>query len=184
MQAPWRTLLAFYTADAEAEKLKHPVNNMYNKLKEKEIKIMLPVRRFAEQNWLPSVFNDLFGNEWLPRVSATSPSVNILEDEQEYKIEVAAPGMTKDDFNVQVNDGNEMVISMEKKSENGEKDKDGKRYLRREFSYSSYKQTFTLPDNVDKDAIKAGVDNGVLTVSLPKLNEEQKKESCRCIEIK
>lgn len=145
---------------------------------------MLPVRRFTEQNWLPSVFNDIFGNEWTPRVNMTAPSVNILEDEQEYKIEVAAPGMTKYDFNVLINEGNEMVISMEKKSESEEKEKDGKRYLRREFSYSSYKRTFTLPDNVDKANIAAKVDNGMLTVSLPKMKEEEMMKNCRCIEVK
>jgi len=145
---------------------------------------MLPERRFASQDWLPSVFSDFFGNDWLTtKVNTASPSVNILEDDNEYKIEVAAPGMTKDDFNVQVNDGGEMVISMEKKSESGEKVKDGKRYLHREFSYSSFRQSFTLPDNVKKEGIGASVDNGVLTVVLPKLKEEEKKKSCHYIEI-
>lgn len=143
---------------------------------------MLPVRAFTTQNWLPTMFNEFFNNDWMPRVETTTPSVNVLEDENEYKVEFAAPGMSKDDCKVQVNDNNTMVVSVEKSTKN--EDKEGKRYLRRDFSYSSYKQTFTLPDNIDKNAIKAGVDNGVLTVSLPKLNEEQKKESCRCIEIK
>lgn len=145
---------------------------------------MLPVRRFAEQNWLPSVFSDFFGNDWLTKVNATSPSVNILEDESEYKIEVAAPGMTKDDFNVQINNDSEMVVSMEKKSESGEKDHDGKRYLHREFSYSSFRQAFTLPDNIDKQNIRASVESGVLTVCLPKMKEEEKKKCCHNIEIK
>lgn len=143
---------------------------------------MLPVRAFTTQNWLPTMFNEFFNNDWMPRAETTTPSVNVLEDENEYKVEFAAPGMSKDDCKVQVNDNNTMVVSVEKSTKN--EDKEGKRYLRRDFSYSSYKQTFTLPDNIDKNAIKAGVDNGVLTVSLPKLNEEQKKESCRCIEIK
>lgn len=145
--------------------------------------MMLPVRRFSEQNWLPGVFGDFFGNDWITKVSATSPSVNILEDDNGYKVEVAAPGATKDDFNVQVNDNKEMIVTMEKKSENGEKDKEGKRYLRREFSYSSFKQAFTLPDNIDKDNICAKVDNGMLTVSLPKMNAEEMKKCCHCIEI-
>lgn len=143
---------------------------------------MLPVRAFTTQNWLPTMFNEFFNNDWMQRAETTTPSVNVLEDENEYKVEFAAPGMSKDDCKVQVNDNNTMVVSVEKSTKN--EDKEGKRYLRRDFSYSSYKQTFTLPDNIDKNAIKAGVDNGVLTVSLPKLNEEQKKESCRCIEIK
>lgn len=155
---------------------------MYNKLKEKEIKIMLPVRRFAEQNWLPTMFNELFNSDWMPKVETTSPSVNVLEDEDGYKVEFAAPGMSKDDCKVQINDNNTMVVSVEKSTKNEEKD--GKRYLRRDFVYSSFTQTFTLPDNIDKEGIAAKVDNGMLTVDLPKMKEEQKKESCRCIEIK
>ena len=99
---------------------------------------MMPVRR--TQNWLPSIFNDFFDNEWMEKANATAPAINVLETEKEYKVELAAPGMTKDDFNVHIDEDNNLVISMEKKTENKEEKKDG-RYLRREFSYSKFQQT-------------------------------------------
>lgn len=143
---------------------------------------MMPVRSFATQNWLPTMFNDFFNSDWMPRVETTTPYVNVLEDENEYKVEFAVPGMSKDDFKVQVNDNNTMVVSVEKNSKNEKKD--GKKYLRREFSYTNFTQTFALPDNVDKKDIAAKVDNGMLIVNLPKMKEEQKADSCRYIEIK
>ena len=124
---------------------------------------MMPVRR--NQNWLPSIFNDFFGNEWVDKSNATAPAVNILETEDDFKVEVAAPGMTKQDFKVHINEDNELIISMEKKAENKEEDKKRKgTYLRREFSYSQFQQSLILPDNVEKEKIAAKVEHGVLTV--------------------
>lgn len=108
---------------------------------------MMPVRR--TQSWLPSIFNDFFDNDWMVKANATAPAINVFETEKEYKVELAAPGMTKEDFNVRIDEDNNLVISMEKKTENKEK-KEG-RYLRREFSYSKFQQTMILPDNVDKE---------------------------------
>jgi HSP20 family protein len=142
---------------------------------------MLPVRNFNDQTWLPNVFNDFFNNDWFVKANATAPSVNILEDEKEYKIEVAAPGMDKNDFNVHLSNGNQLVVRMEKNTDNEQKD--GKKYLHREFSYTHFEQTFTLADNINKDNITADVNNGVLTVTLPKLDEEAKAKECRNIEI-
>ena len=142
---------------------------------------MMPVRR--TQNWLPSIFNDFFDNEWMAKANATAPAINVIESEKEYKVEVAAPGMTKEDFNIRIDEDNNLVISMEKKVENKEEKKDG-RYLRREFSYSKFQQTMILPDNVDKEKIAAQVENGVLTIDLPKLSEEEIKKPERTIEIK
>ena len=128
---------------------------------------MMPVRR--NQNWLPSIFNDFFGNEWVDKSNATAPAVNILETEDDFKVEVAAPGMTKQDFKVHINEDNELIISMEKKAENKEEDKKRKgTYLRREFSYSQFQQSLILPDNVEKEKIAAKVEHGVLTVEIPK----------------
>ena len=109
--------------------------------------IMMPMRR--NQNWLPSIFNDFFDNEWMEKANATAPAINVSESENEYKVEVAAPGMTKEDFNIRIDEENNLVISMEKKSESKEEKKDRK-YLRREFSYSKFEQTMILPDDVDK----------------------------------
>ena len=93
------------------------------------------------------------------------------------------PGMTKDDFNVHIDEDNNLVISMEKKTENKEEKKDG-RYLRREFSYSKFQQTMILPDNVDKEKIAAQVENGVLNISLPKFSAEEKQKNKKSIEVK
>ena len=142
---------------------------------------MMPVRR--TQNWLPSIFNDFFDNDWMVKANATAPAINVFETEKEYKVELAAPGMTKEDFNVRIDEDNNLVISMEKKTENKEEKKDG-RYLRREFSYSKFQQTMILPENVDKDHISAQVENGVLNIELPKLSEEEVKKPDRTIEVK
>ena len=139
----------------------------------------MPVRR--TQNWLPSIFNDFFDNEWMEKANATAPAINVLETEKEYKVELAAPGMTKDDFNVHIDEDNNLVISMEKKTENKEEKKDG-RYLRREFSYSKFQQTMILPDNVDKEKIAAQVENGVLNINLPKFSAEEKQKKKKSIE--
>ena len=144
---------------------------------------MMPVRR--NQNWLPSIFNDFFGNEWVDKSNATAPAVNILETEDDFKVEVAAPGMTKQDFKVHINEDNELIISMEKKAENKEEDKKRKgTYLRREFSYSSFRQRMILPDNVNVDNIDAKMENGVLTIDIPKKTEEEKRKNMRQIDIK
>lgn len=130
---------------------------------------MTPVR-FYNQSWMPSVFNDFFDNEWMGRANATAPSINVSENEKDYEVEVAAPGLTKEDFNVHINDEGDLVINMEKKQH--EEEKKGRKYLRREFSYSKFEQTLVLPDDVEKKSIKAEVKNGVLTVTLPKKDEK------------
>ncbi len=131
--------------------------------------------------WLPSVFNDLFDTDFMPKANATAPAINVKEDDKGYTVELAAPGMTKEDFNVHINDEGNLIIKMEKKQENKEEDKSA-RYLRREFSYTKFEQTLILPDDVKKEDIAARVENGVLTVELPKLVEEKVKVS-RQIEI-
>lgn len=143
--------------------------------------IMMPMRR--NQNWLPSIFNDFFDNEWMEKANATAPAINVSESENEYRVEVAAPGMTKEDFNIRIDEENNLVISMEKKSESKEEKKDCK-YLRREFSYSKFEQTMILPDDVDKEKIGAAVENGVLDITLPKLTKEDLPKLSRNIEIK
>ena len=124
----------------------------------------MPIRKYYNQNWLPSIFNDFFDNDWMEKANATAPAINVIESEKNYKVEVAAPGMTKDDFNIHLGDDNELVISMEKKVENEDKNKEDKKYLRREFSYTKFQQSLYLPDNVDKEKISANVSDGVLTI--------------------
>lgn len=134
---------------------------------------MMPIRKY-NQNWLPSIFNDFFDNDWMVKANATAPAINVIETEHEYKVEVAAPGMTKDDFNIHLTEDNELVISMEKKNENKEEDK-SKKYLRREFSYTKFQQSLVLPENVDKEKISASVNDGVLTIELQKFSTEEQK---------
>jgi HSP20 family protein len=134
------------------------------------------------QNWLPDVFSDLFSNDWMLRANATAPAINVIESESDYRIEVAAPGMTKGDFSVRIDDDNNLVISMEKKVENSEKNENAI-YLRREFSYSKFEQKMILPKNADKEKISAKMVHGVLDVSIPKMNEEALKKNMKVIEI-
>ena len=132
-------------------------------------------------NWIPTVFNDFFDTDFMPRANCTAPAINVKETDKAYVVELAAPGMKKEDFNVHINDEGNLIIKMEKKNENKEEDKSA-RYLRREFSYSKFEQTLLLPDDVKREDIKAHVENGVLTVELPKQVEEKVKLS-RQIEI-
>ena len=147
--------------------------------------------------------------------------MNIIENEDDYCVEVAAPGMTREDFKININEDNELVISMEKRTERqqgeaprqeqeqrdeqtqpGQQDGNGRdeqrqedsqeqnaqplkqgTYLRREFSYSQFQQSFILPDNVDKEKIRARMENGVLTIDIPKRKEEEMAPASRQIDI-
>lgn len=142
---------------------------------------MLPTRK--NQGWLPSIFNDFFDNDWMEKANATAPAINVVEHENDYCIEVAAPGMTKDDFQIHIDDNDNLVITMEKKSENKEERKK-EHYLRREFSYSKFQQTMILPDNVDKNKIAAHVEHGVLSVELSKLPVQSNDGVVKTIEVK
>ncbi len=137
------------------------------------------------QEWLPSIFNDFLNDNWVsvPKFSGTTPAINVTENEQNYEIEVAAPGMCKEDFNISLTKDGDIVIAMEKKSDNKEEEKD-KKYLRREFCYSKYEQCLTLPDNADKENISASMNNGILDIKIPKLTEEEKEKETKFIEIK
>ncbi|MBO5808391.1 MAG: Hsp20/alpha crystallin family protein [Bacteroidales bacterium] len=148
---------------------------------------MLPARRFNGQYGLTDFFNDFFDNRTLEKVGVTSPAINVKESENGYKIEVAAPGMCKDDFKIHLNKDGNLVIDMEK-TNCGCKDKDGEKreckYLRKEFSYSKFSQTLLLPENADKDAIEAKVSNGILYIKVPKTTKEKIEDEKRVIEVK
>ena len=142
---------------------------------------MLPARR--NQYWLPSLFNDIFDDDFMnytPAKQFASPAVNIIENEKDYQIEVAAPGMSKEDFKVRLENDNELVISLEKKNEDKHEKKN---YLRREFSYASFKQAFIIPDEVEAEGINAAMVDGVLKITLPKKEVSVKTPASRQIEI-
>ncbi|VTY12315.1 Acid shock protein [uncultured Prevotella sp.] len=132
-----------------------------------------------KNSWLPEVFNDFFYNNNMPKTNATAPAINVLENENEYIVELAAPGLRKGDFDISINNDGDLVIKMEKKNEV----KDEKaHYLRREFAYSKYEQTLILPDDVNKDEVGARMSDGVLNITLPKLNKTVQKVA-RQIEV-
>ena len=142
---------------------------------------MLPTIR-RDQSWLPDIFNDFFDNSWMEKANYTAPAINVIETEKEYEVELAAPGLTKEDFQVHVDEDNNLVINMEKKAENNEKKHHG-RYLRREFSYEKFQQTLLLPDDVDADKIDAKVEHGVLNIHLPKKEKAQQPDTVKQIAV-
>ena len=141
---------------------------------------MLPV--ISRNNWMPEVFNDFFDTDFMTRTKATAPAINVKETEKDYTVEVAAPGMTKDDFNVNIDKDGNLHIHMAAHTEKKEEDKKS-HYLRREFAYSKFEQTLLLPDDVEKEAIAARVNDGVLTVTLPKMAKPE-CPAARQIEVK
>ena len=142
----------------------------------------MTLARRNQNYWLPSIFNDFFENDWMSRQGTTAPAINVKESKDAYTVEVAAPGMTKSDFSVNIDADNNLAISMEKKDEHKEENCET-RYLRREFSYAKFQQTMILPDDVDKDRITAKVENGVLLIGLPKVSREEVRRFGRNIEI-
>lgn len=131
----------------------------------------------------PSLLDELFKPDWfggMEGMRMNVPAVNIKENDTTFTLELAAPGKKKEDFNIVV-DENVLTISSENKVEKEEKADNGK-YTRREFSYSSFRRSFTLPETVDEDKINAHYENGVLILTLPKREEALPKPK-RMIEI-
>ena len=137
----------------------------------------------------PSLFDDFFHNDLFNLGSgelmkrAASPAVNIKETDKDFQLEVSAPGMNKEDFHLEL-DNNMLTISAEVKNDAEEKDKDG-RYTRREFSYSNFSRSFTLPeDKVKEEEIEAVYSDGVLHIVLPKMEEQPVIEQKKLISVK
>ena len=125
------------------------------------------------------VFDDFFNN--IPartNFGGTLPAVNVKETEDNYHVELAVPGLKKEDFKVEINEGI-LTIAAERKTENEEK-KEG--YTRREFSYTNFTRRFTLPETADENNISASYTDGILAINLPK-KEEAKPQPARLIEI-
>ena len=133
---------------------------------------MLPV--MFKESWFPTVFEDFLNTDFMPRANTTAPAVNVKEDEKAYTMEMAVPGIKKEYCRVGINEDGNLTIAIENKMEHKEENKKH-HYLRREFSYSNYEQSYTLPDDVERDKISAKVENGILTVTLPKIVKEEKK---------
>lgn len=146
---------------------------------------MALIRRNENQNMFPdvqSMFNRFFDEDvpglFSKEFKGTVPAVNIKENKDNYEISVAAPGLNKEDFRVNVKD-NMLTISSEKEDEKEDK---GDEFTRREFSYSSFNRTFTLPDSVKQDKIEARYEDGILKIDIPK-KEESKEKPAKEIKI-
>ena len=141
---------------------------------------MLPV--MSSNSWFPTVFDDFFNSDWMPKMKATAPAVNVKEDQKEYTMELAVPGIKKEFCRVNINADGNLDIAIENKMEHKDEDKK-QHYLRREFSYTNYQQTYVLPEDIVKDNISAKVDNGVLTITMPKITKKEVKKIQRQIDI-
>ena len=146
-----------------------------------------PVIRNNRNNWLDTAFNDLFDMDWTPRHVATAPAVNVKESDKAFTMEVAAPGLKKEFCKVNINNEGNLVVKIESKTEHEDKpckeECEKYHYVRREFSYTNYEQTYILPDEVDKEHISAKVEDGILSIELPKLAPEPEKKMDRVIDI-
>ena len=134
---------------------------------------------------MPTFFDDFFRpwSEWFDdgfsRVGRV-PAVNIMEEDDSYRLTVAVPGMKKSDFEIDI-DGNLLTISCSKEESQSEKET---RYTRKEYSYYSFERSFTLPDEINREKIDASYDNGVLSVHLPKREEARRQQLTKQIAIK
>lgn len=144
---------------------------------------MLPMLRKTRPS-VPSFIDEFFGKDWMDSVFSdrpgiSTPAVNVKETNDDFMIEVAAPGLDKKDFKVDI-DNNMLTISSEKEFKNEEQDEG--RYMRREFSYTSFSRSFSLPDAVDAEKIKAQHKDGILMITIPK-KDEAKRKPAKQIEI-
>ena len=141
--------------------------------------------------WFPTMFDDFFNTDFMPRArsaqwdaclskNSTAPAVNVKETDKSYVMELAAPGIKKEYCRVAINDEGNLTIAIENKQEHKHEDKHH-HYLRREFSYSNYEQNYVLPDDVVKDQISAKVEDGILTITMPKT--EPKEKVTKAIEV-
>ena len=141
--------------------------------------------------WFPTMFDDFFNTDFMPRArsaqwdaclskNSTAPAVNVKESEKAYTMELAAPGIKKEYCRVAINDEGNLTIAIEDKQEHKHEDKHH-HYLRREFSYSNYEQNYVLPDDVVRDKISAKVEDGILTITMPKT--EPKEKVTKAIEV-
>jgi HSP20 family protein len=139
---------------------------------------MLPVIR--KRTYLPRIADDIFGDNFLNAFFSDGadymiPAVNIKENEKHYSIELAAPGLNKEDFNINI-EKNVLKISSEKENKN---ESENENYTRKEFSYSSFSRAFSIPESVDVEKIKASHKNGVLSIELPKHEESKLKKTVK-----
>jgi HSP20 family protein len=130
--------------------------------------------------WIDTLFNTTLSDAIGMDHAASNPSVNITEDDAKYSLQLAAPGLTKQDFNLRV-ENDHLIISVEKKNEKEETSPG--RFTRREFNYSSFKKSFRLDDKINREGISAAYENGILNLTLPKKDVTEERSSSKVIEI-
>ncbi|MFT3845262.1 MAG: Hsp20/alpha crystallin family protein [Lacibacter sp.] len=147
----------------------------------------MATRAMSKVGMLPTVFDDFFKpwNEWfdtggLMGRMMTVPAVNVVENKNDYIVSLAVPGMKKEDFNIDV-EGNMLTISCEKEDKKEEKEE---KFTRKEYNYSSFSRSFTLPDEVNRESIEANYENGLLKLVLPKKEEVKKLAAGKHIAVK
>ena len=140
---------------------------------------MLPV--MFKNSWFPTVFDEFMNSDFAPRTNSTAPAVNVKESDKAYIMEIAAPGIKKEYCRVGINDDGNLTVAIENKMEHKEEDKKH-HYLRREFSYTNYQQSYALPEDVERNEISAKVEDGILTVTMPKTAPKEKVT--KSIEVK
>ena len=131
---------------------------------------------------MPALFNDFLDWNW-SNVADTTPRMNVIENKNDYQLEFSVPGLVKEDVQLTIDTDNNLVVEMIKENKNEHKDEQ-RHYLRREFSTEQFRQLIALPDDIHKEAIEAKVENGILTVTLPKVTMEEKKQLAQTIEVK
>ena len=152
---------------------------------------MLILRRNNNySNWLSNLFDDtFFDTDVAPQTRTTAPAINVKETANEYIMEMAVPGLKKEWVRVNITNDGLLHVAIENKMEHKEENKDNHNerhihYLRREFSYGNYEQSYTLPEDVDHEKISASVANGILTIVIPKTTPEQEAKVLKNIEVK
>ena len=139
------------------------------------------------KSYVPAYWDDFFNDRFFNQLDSrnchgNSAAVNISEDEKGFTIEVAAPGVYRKDFNIEL-ENDVLTISTERKESKESKQDKKTNFIRREFNYQSFKRSFQIPENIDQEAIKASHEAGILSLSLPKKEAEIQK-ALRQIEVK
>ena len=143
---------------------------------------MLLARRNNDTNLMSNFFDDFFDTNWMPKMNSTAPAVNVKEDVEKFTMEIAVPGLKKEYCRVNVTNQGCLEVKLENKMEHKDEDKK-EHYLRREFYYTNFEQTYALPENVDPEKITAKVDNGILRIEMRKFSKKEEDKQRRLIEI-
>lgn len=150
--------------------------------------MMIPAN--STRNGWPTLFNNLFGSEWVAKTDGATPAINVRETDDRYRVELAAPGSTREDFKIRLEENDRLTVALDRQTERSEpaegaeKAEEKGRYLRREFSCTHFRQNLILPDGIDTERIEAKVENGILTIDLPKKREEETVPATKEIEVR